>query len=250
MAHKSVLFIVPVHDEREALPAVLADLRRHWPQADVVVVDDGSSDGSGAAARRLGADVLALPCNFGIGAAVQTGLLFARDRGAEITVQFDGDGQHRADQVAALVAPIVAGDADAVIGSRFLRGSGYCAPLGRRLGMAILRGANSRLAGQRLTDTTSGFRAYDAAAVAFLAGEYAWDYPEPESVVTLVRHGFRVREVPVEMCERQGGSSSITLWRSAYYMLKVLLAVVVGATRRPSARAKHEPTSADRSHHG
>lgn len=245
-----VLFIVPVHDEREALPGVLADLRRHWPQAEVVVVDDGSSDGSGAAARRLGAQVLALPCNLGIGAAVQTGLLFARDRGAEVTVQFDGDGQHRADQVAALVAPIVAGEADAVIGSRFLQGTGYRAPLARRLGMAVLRRLNSRLAGQRITDNTSGFRAYDAAAVAFLAGEYAWDYPEPESVVTLVRHGFRVREVAVEMRERQGGSSSITLWRSAYYMLKVLLAIAVGVTRRPAGRARHEPTGADRRHHG
>jgi glycosyltransferase involved in cell wall biosynthesis len=245
-----VLFIVPVHDEREALPGVLADLRQHWPQACVVVVDDGSCDGSGAAARRLGAEVLALPCNLGIGAAVQTGLLCARDRGADIAVQFDGDGQHRADQVAALVAPIVAGDANAVIGSRFLRGTGYRAPLGRRLGMAILRAVNSRLAGQLLTDTTSGFRAYDAAAVAFLAGEYPWDYPEPESVVTLVRHGFRVLEVAVEMRERQGGRSSITLWRSAYYMLKVLLAVAVGATRRPSVRVQHEPTSADRRHSG
>jgi hypothetical protein len=101
-----------------------------------------------------------------------------------------------------------------------------------------------------VTDTTSGFRAYGPAAVAFLADDYPYDYPEPESVVTLIRHGFRVREVAVEMRCRQGGGSSITPWTAGYYMLKVLLAIVVELTRRPAGGGRHELASAGRRHRG
>jgi glycosyltransferase involved in cell wall biosynthesis len=245
----SVLFIVPAYNEAGALPGVLRDLRERWPEGDIVVVNDGSTDDTGALARRLGADVLDLPCNLGIGAAVQTGLLFARERGYAAAVQFDGDGQHRADQVAALLAPIQAGEADVVIGSRFLQG-GYHAPPVRRAGMAVFRWFNSLLAGQRLTDNTSGFRAYTAPALAFLAGEYPFDYPEPESAVALVRHGYRVREVPVEMRARQAGTSSITFWRAGYYMVKVLLAIAAGALRRPARRQPHELAGTGLRHSG
>jgi glycosyltransferase involved in cell wall biosynthesis len=189
-------------------------------------------------ARGLGVHVLSLPCNLGIGGAVQTGLLFAREHRYEVAVQFDGDGQHRADQVSALLAPLQAGEADVVIGSRFLQKSEYRAPLARRIGIAVFAWVNSLVLRRRITDSTSGFRAYDAAAIGFLAREYPHDYPEPESVVTLARHGFVVREVPVQMRERQGGRSSITLLRSIYYMLKVLIAIVVGATREKRGRVQ------------
>lgn len=242
-----LVFIVPAYNEAGALPGVLRDLREHWPEAEVVVVNDGSTDGTGALARRLGAQVLDLACNLGIGSAVQAGLLFARDGGYEIAVQFDGDGQHRADQVDRLLAPIRAGQAEVVIGSRFLSPSSYHAPLDRRIGMAVFRRVNSLLVGRRITDSTSGFRAYAGAAVAFLAAEYPHDYPEPESVVTLARHGYRLREVSVEMRGRVAGTSSISLGRSLYYMVKVLLAVAVGATRRPARRVAHELAGAGRS---
>lgn len=233
-----ILFIVPSHDERQALPGVVADLREHAAGGDVVVVNDGSSDGTGEVARGLGVQVLDLPCNLGIGGAVQTGLLFAREHGYDAAVQFDGDGQHRADQVQALLSPLLAGEADVVIGSRFLEKTDYRAPLARRIGIAVFAGVNSLVLRRRITDSTSGFRAYNAAAIGFLAREYPHDYPEPESVVTLVRHGFAVREVPVAMRDRQGGRSSITLWRSIYYVLKVLIAIVVGATRQKRGRAE------------
>lgn len=231
------LFIVPAHDERQALPGVISDLREHCPGGDIVVVNDGSTDGTGDVARALGAQVLDLPCNLGIGAAVQTGLLFARDQRYEAAVQFDGDGQHKADQVARLMAPLVAGEADVVIGSRFLERNGYRAPVMRRIGIAVFRWVNSLVLERTITDNTSGFRSYNAAAIGFLAREYPHDYPEPESVVTLVRHGFAVREVPVEMRMRQGGRSSITLWRAVYYMVKVVIAIVVGLTRQQRGRA-------------
>lgn len=236
MTAARTLFIVPAHNERQALPGVVADLREH-ARGDVVVVNDGSTDGTGDVARGLGVHVLDLPVNLGIGGAVQAGLLFARDHGYDVAVQFDGDGQHRADQVALIVAPVAAGEADVVIGSRFLAPSDYRAPLARRAGIAVFAGVNSLVLRRRITDSTSGFRSYNAAAIGFLAREYPHDYPEPEAVVTLARHGFVVREVPVAMRDRQGGRSSITLLRSIYYMLKVLIAIVVGATRQKRGRS-------------
>ncbi|MFN8512970.1 MAG: glycosyltransferase family 2 protein [Chloroflexia bacterium] len=235
-----VLFIVPAYNEESSLPGVLSDLRLHQPAADVVVVNDGSTDRTAAVARAHGAMLLDLPVNLGIGGAVQTGLIYAVRQGYRVAVQFDGDGQHRADQVASLLDPLLRGECDVVIGSRFVRAGSYRAPLMRRCGIAIFRMVNSLLIGQAIHDNTSGFRAYNRAALAFLAADYPDDYPEPESVVTLARNGFRLREVPVLMRERQGGRSSITFARAIFYMGKVLLAILIGATRRKTRREGDE----------
>lgn len=240
-----VLVLIPAYNEAVSLPAVVSDLRAHYPAADVVVIDDGSTDQTAAVARGLGVQLLALPYNLGIGGAVQTGLRLAARQGYDCAVQFDGDGQHRADQLPALLAPLLARQADAAIGSRFLRPGGYQAPPGRRVGIAIFRRVNTLIVGQTITDNTSGFRAYGRAALAYLAEAYPHDYPEPESVVTLCRQGFRVVEVPVLMRERQGGRSSITLVRSIYYMIKVLLAIGVRATERPVGRVHDESAHPD-----
>jgi glycosyltransferase involved in cell wall biosynthesis len=240
-----LLFIVPAYNEQESLTAVVRDLREHYPAAEIAVINDGSTDGTAALARFLGVTLLDLPYNLGIGGTVQTGLLWAARAGHDVAVQFDGDGQHRADQVERLLEGLRRGGCDAVIGSRFLEPSGYRAPLSRRVGIAIFRRVNSLVLGRTITDSTSGFRAYNRTAIRFLARDYPHDYPEPESVVTLCRHGFGVREVAVEMRERQGGQSSITLWRSLYYMCKVILAIVVGATRRTIGRPVDELAGAD-----
>jgi glycosyltransferase involved in cell wall biosynthesis len=231
-----MLFIVPAYNEQDNLSGVVGDLRQHFPGADIAVVNDGSSDDTAGVARSLGVHLLDLPCNIGIGGSVQTGLLFAARHGYDIAVQFDGDGQHRADQVAMLLASLAAGY-DVAIGSRFLSPSTYRPSIGRRAGIATLRWVNSLVLRRTITDSTSGFRAYGPAAIAFLAEEYPHDYPEPESVVTLCRNGFRVIEVPIAMRHRQGGRSSITAIRSIYYMLKVVLAIAVGATRRTVGRS-------------
>jgi glycosyltransferase involved in cell wall biosynthesis len=231
-----LLFIVPAYNEQENLSVVVGDLRHHFPEAAIAVVNDGSSDNTASVARSLGVHLLDLPCNIGIGGSVQTGLLFAARHGYDVAVQFDGDGQHCADQVETLLACVAAGN-DVAIGSRFLGASTYRPPIGRRAGITALRWVNSLVLGRTITDSTSGFRAYGPAAIAFLAEEYPHDYPEPESVVTLCRSGFRVVEVPVAMLHRQGGQSSITAIRSIYYMLKVVLAIAVGATRRTVARS-------------
>jgi glycosyltransferase involved in cell wall biosynthesis len=231
-----LLFIVPAYNEQDNLSGVVDDLHHHYPDADVAVVNDGSTDDTASVARSLGVHLLDLPCNIGIGGSVQTGLLFAARHGYDVAVQFDGDGQHRADQVATLLASLAEGY-DVAIGSRFLGPSTYRPPLARRAGIKALRWVNTLVLRRTITDSTSGFRAYGPAAIAFLAEEYPHDYPEPESVVTLCRSGFRVIEVPVAMHHRQGGESSITAVRSIYYMLKVVLAIAVGATRRTVGRS-------------
>ena len=246
-----LLFIVPAYNEEASLPGVVRDLREHFPAAAIAVVNDGSSDHTAAVARALGVILLNLPINLGIGGAMQTGFRFAARGDYRFVVQFDGDGQHRADQVPILLTLLLRNECDAVIGSRFLRPGDYQAPLLRRMGIVVFRTVNSWVIGQAISDNTSGFRAYNRAACAFLAEVYPHDYPEPESVVTLARQGFRLREVPVAMRERQGGRSSITLVRSIYYMCKVLLAIAVGATRRTvrqpdDARPRPLPAKRDR----
>lgn len=231
-----LLFIVPAYNEAASLPGVVRELRAYYPEADIVVVNDGSTDATAAVARSLPVHLLDLPYNLGIGGAVQTGLLFADRAGYDVAVQFDGDGQHRADQVGELLRALEASGADVVIGSRFLAPSGYTPPLLRRLGIALFRLVISHVVGQRITDSTSGFRAFRREAIAFLARDYPHDYPEPESVVTLCRQGFRLCEVPVAMRERQAGRSSITPLRSVYYMAKVLLAIAISASRSTARR--------------
>jgi glycosyltransferase involved in cell wall biosynthesis len=228
-----VLLILPALNESETIVSVIESLKRENPAWDILVVDDDSQDDTARLAEATGrAAVARLAANLGIGGAVQTGFLYARDRAYDVAVQFDADGQHPASEVGALIAPIAKGRADAVIGSRFVRaGRGY-RPTGlRRLGIRFFGTLNFLLTGRRIRDNTSGFRAYGRKAFAFLADSYPTDYPEPESVVLLSRNGFRIEEVPAAMRERSGGRSSIGGWTSAFYMIKVALAVLMAALR-------------------
>lgn len=227
--------ILPAFNEEEAIAATIADLRAQAPELDVLVINDGSQDATSAAARAAGATVLDLPCNLGIGGAVQTGFKYATRKGYAIALQFDGDGQHLAAEIPKLLAPLLAGEANVTLGSRFLGDSAFRSTPVRRLGIYLFYCVNSWLTGQAITDNTSGFRAYDREAIAFLAENYPTDYPEPEAVILLARNGFRLKEVAVEMRVRQGGRSSITALWSVYYMIKVMLAVLL-AGARPIAR--------------
>lgn len=230
-----ILAIVPAYNEERTIGDVIRSLKDRHPSVDVLVVNDGSSDGTSGKALRAGASaVVDLPCNLGIGGAVQTGFLYAVKEGHDAAFQFDGDGQHLAGEVDRIVGPILAGEADVVIGSRFLaRNGGFRSTVSRRAGIKVFEWVNSVLIGQRITDNTSGFRAYNRKALSFLSKHYPSDYPEPETVILLGKNGFRLKEVPVEMVERTSGTSSITAIRSVYYMVKVLLAVFMTAFRPP-----------------
>lgn len=231
-----VLVVVPAYNEEGALEGVVEGIRLHAPEAHVLVVDDGSTDSTAAVARDCGAYLIRLPFNCGIGTAMQTGYLFASEKGYNAAVQVDGDGQHDPAQIPFLLEPIWDGKADVVIGSRFLGTDGYRSTAARRLGIAWLAGLVSWLGRGRFSDPTSGFRAANRRAIQLFACEYPTDYPEPEVIVPLCRHGLRVIEVPVSMRERQAGQSSITALRSAYYMLKVTLAIAIGCFRAPKWR--------------
>jgi glycosyltransferase involved in cell wall biosynthesis len=225
--------IVPAYNESGNVGRVVDELVAFDPGLDVVVVDDGSVDDTSRVAREHGARVLRLPFNLGIGGAVQTGFRYAFEQDYDIAVRVDGDGQHDPSQLGAVLAPVLAGDADIAIGSRFAGPSdGYRSSRSRRVGIRLLAWVVSRIVRRRVTDTTSGFQALNPNAIALFARDYPHDYPEVEATVMVFRHRLRAVEVPVSMRERAAGRSSITTLRSIYYMIKVLLAIFVGLFRR------------------
>ncbi len=227
--------IVPARDEERAIGGVLDELRAYDPALDVVVVDDGSVDATAAVARKHGAAVVRLPFNLGIGGAVQTGFKYALEHGYDEAVRLDGDGQHIAAELPKLIAPLEAGDADIVVGSRFAAGDGedeYRPPFARRAGIRFFARIVSLLVHQHVTDTTSGFQALNRRGIALFAADYPHDYPEVEATVMVVKNRLRLKEVRVVMREREHGRSSINALRSIYYVLKVTLALFVGVFRR------------------
>ncbi|MEI8105429.1 MAG: glycosyltransferase family 2 protein [Actinomycetes bacterium] len=223
--------IVPAFNEERNIGRLLDEIRTHAPDLEVVVVSDGSTDATAEVARGRGARVVVLPFNLGIGGAVQTGFRFAWEEGFDLAVRLDGDGQHDPAQLHAVIDPVAAGEADIAIGSRFIGEGGYRSSAARRVGIGILARVVSRVARQRLTDTTSGFQALNRRAIGLYAAELPHDYPEVEGLVMALRHGLRVCEVPVTMREREHGRSSISALASVYYMIKVLLAVFVDLFR-------------------
>lgn len=229
----SYLAVVPAYNEADTVGEVVRALQREARHFDVLVVDDGSTDRTPDVAQRAGAAVLKLPFNLGIGGAVQAGFKYALEHDYSYMVQVDGDGQHRPDQIEKLLSPMREDPTlDIVCGSRFLTKSGYPAPISRRTGIHIFAFILSRIVGQRISDPTSGFRLYNRRGIALFARDYPHDYPEVEAVLMLHFHRLRMQEVPVAMLQRGGGVSSIRSGKSAYYMIKVLLAIFVGLVRR------------------
>jgi glycosyltransferase involved in cell wall biosynthesis len=232
--------IVPALNEEESVGRVIDEIRSFDPGFDIVVVDDGSVDRTAGIAADRGAHVLRLPFNLGIGGAVQTGYRFAFEHGYDLAVQVDGDGQHDPAQLPAILGPVLTGEADLCVGSRFAEGTGYQSSFARRVGIRVFAYVVSAVVRQRVTDTTSGFRAVNRKGIALFAADYPHDYPEVEATVMSVKHKLRLREVPVVMRERAGGASSITALRSIYYMTKVLLAIFVGLFRRYAVPLEEE----------
>jgi glycosyltransferase involved in cell wall biosynthesis len=176
--------------------------------------------------------VIDLPFNLGIGGGVQTGFRYARDNAYDYAMQFDGDGQHSVDEIDKLLDIVMNGKADVAIGSRFnQKHDGFKSSQFRRVGIRIFEWFSFILIRQRITDHTSGFRAYNRKAIEFLAKYYPGDYPEPEVVILLGRNGFTIRETFTQMHERQGGVSSIPLTKGPYYMMKVMLAMFMSSIR-------------------
>jgi len=236
MSASRVLVIVPALDEEESLPRTLDEVRSAAPTMDVLVVDDGSRDGTAEAARRRGVPVLQHAINLGVGAALQSGFRWAMERRYEIGVQLDADGQHDPRDLEALVAPVREGRCDVAIGSRYVSRTAYRAPLSRRLGMLFFSGVVRLLVGQTIRDTTSGYRAYGQKVMDVCQHDFPKDFPDAPLLIDLARQGFRCLEVPVEMRERSAGRSFYTLGKSLYYPYKNMLASLMVLLRRREGR--------------
>lgn len=233
---EKLFIIVPCYNEAECIAPVLKELRLCLPDANIVLIDDASSDRTAEIITTIMDEkmtLLSLTTNLGIGGAVQTGFIYAAQHGAEYAVKFDGDGQHPADKIAELLEPLTTGEADLVIGSRFMEeNDGFKSTILRRIGIRFFSILNSLVLRQTIGDNTSGFRAYNKPALEFAAKYYpSFDYPEPEEVVLYGRNGFRIKEVSTPMRSRVGGRSSINLKRSTYYMIKVTFAILMTAMR-------------------
>ncbi|MBS1887180.1 MAG: glycosyltransferase family 2 protein [Actinobacteria bacterium] len=233
------LALVPAHNEAGAIAATIEAIQAQAPQFDVLVIDDGSSDGTGELATAAGAEVLRLPFNLGIGGAMQAGYIYAEENDYEIAVQVDGDGQHDPSFISALLERL---DHDAglnmVTGSRFLApvSGGYRSSAARRVGIRFFSWLLSLVTRQRITDPTSGFRMTDRRGIELFANDYPNDYPEVEAIVLMHTHRLRSAEVPVVMSPRLTGESAISSSQSVYYMIKVLLAVLVALLRARPVR--------------
>jgi glycosyltransferase involved in cell wall biosynthesis len=212
---------------------VIEEVKTHFPHADILVIDDGSVDLTLEKAAACGATVLNLPFNLGIGGAMQAGYRYAYEKGYDIAVQVDADGQHDPKEIPKLLHALEVNKVDVAIGSRFIGDSDYKSSIMRRIGIAIFSGVISTIVRQKITDPTSGFRAANRKAIQLFALDYPQDYPEPEAVILLHQCRLKMIEVPVGMNVRYSGESSITKLRSIYYMVKVLLAIFVDSFKKP-----------------
>ena len=221
------LVIIPAYNEALNIEHTVESLKAACPDVDYVVVNDCSGDNTVQICEEHGYNYLNLPINLGIGGGMQTGYRYAAEHGYDIAVQMDGDGQHNAEYIPDLIAPIEKGEADLVIGSRFINKEGFQTSGMRRAGIGVLNTVLHICGHVKITDATSGFRAASKDVIAFFAYNYAQDYPEPESIIAVNAGGYKVKEVPVIMNERAAGVSSISPWKSVYYMIKVTLAIVI-----------------------
>lgn len=228
-----VLIIIPAFNEEASIVDVLKGLQLICPEYDVLVINDASSDNTSKLARSfLTTNVIDLPVNLGIGGAVQTGLRYANRMNYDCAVQFDADGQHRAEDVSLLVNLVLSGECEVAIGSRFIGDSRMKGiDLFRRFGILIFEIFSMLLIRKRIRDHTSGFRAFSKEAIRFIMQEYPVDYPEPEIIVLLARNKFNIKEVFTQMYSRQGGVSSIPFFKGPYYMLKVMIAMAMACIR-------------------
>jgi len=236
------LVFIPAWNEEDSVASVIADVRKCLPEADLLVIDDGSADATAERAREAGALVASLPFNQGLGAALQTGYLHALREGYEACAHLDADGQHPPREVARLLEEIYADRADLVIGSRYrdpgkAESDDYKPTLSRRIGTGVFRFFLTLATRQRFTDTTSGMRAANRRVMALFSEHYSPDFAEIESLQLAVREGLRVEELPVRMLERAGGSSFLTPLRSAFFIFKGMIVLLVGQFRPRHAEA-------------
>lgn len=231
-----ILVLIPAFNEASGIAAVIAAIRAVVPGYDILVVNDGSTDSTAATARAAGALVTSHAFNMGYGVAIQTGYKYAYAHGYQAIVQLDGDGQHDPLCIPDLLKPIRAGEADFAIGSRFLGGNSYEPSWARSLGMALFNSLVSWRTGQQITDSTSGYQAFNRDVIRFFTREtFPNDYPDADVLITLHRAGFTITEIPVRMFANAAGTSMHNGIRPLYYVFKMFLSISVILLRRKQA---------------
>jgi glycosyltransferase involved in cell wall biosynthesis len=243
------LLVIPAFNEAENITLVIEEIRSLHRSMDLLVVSDGSADATAELAERAGAVVARLPFNLGYGAAVQTGLLYAVERGYDICVLIDGDGQHDPKYIADLMAPVLAGKADLALGSRFLGRADYRIPLGRRLGIYLFRKLASLVTRQQITDPTSGFQAISQRLMKFFINDnYPQDFPDTDTLIRLYFAGFRITEVPVTIRPRLRGESMHGGAKTLYYVYKMFFSIFIALTQRRMLTQEDNHAIRDQAH--
>jgi glycosyltransferase involved in cell wall biosynthesis len=227
-----ILVIIPAYNEENSIASVIGQIRCYAPEADVLVINDGSVDATSERAVEAGARVVNLPFNLGIGGAMQTGYIYAEYHCYDIAIQVDADNQHDPSYIYNLIQPIIDNSADMVIGSRYAGETPYKSTALRRTGMIFFTFLIKLLTNRWIKDTTSGFRAVNKDIIHLFAADYPVDYPEVDVLVKLYKKKFRVIELPVKMKARETGKSSITPVRSIYYMIKVTLSLIIETVKQ------------------
>ena len=228
-----ILIIIPAYNEEKSIAAVLREMGQEVPEFDIVVINDGSRDDTAQTARIAGAVVISHPFNMGYGVTIQTGYKFALAKGYDFVVQMDGDGQHDPAFIPQVLAPVIADETDFSLGSRFLETESYAPSLSRRAGMIFFRWLISLLISTRITDSTSGYQAFNRKVIRFFSTEvFPCDYPDADIILTLHRANFRIMEVPVRMHASASGKSMHTGWMPLYYIFKMLLSIFVTLLRK------------------
>ena len=225
-----ILVIIPAFNESAIIAKTVSEVREKAPKADVLVVNDGSTDETLAILQREGIEHLNLRSNLGIGGAVQSGYIYARENGYDYAIQIDGDGQHDPAYIMSIIEQMQKDGADIGIGSRFIDGKGFQSSGLRRFGIRFLSQLIHLTCGTRVLDVTSGFRVANRRMIELYARDYSDDYPEPEAIVAATAHDAKISEYPVVMRERKTGTSSISAFKSVYYMIKVSLAIIMYKT--------------------
>lgn len=229
---KKKLVIIPAYNEEGNIVKTVSDIQANAPEFDYVIINDCSTDSTKKVCQEHHYNMVSLPCNLGIGGGVQTGYLYAMKNGYDIAVQFDGDGQHNAAYLQNMSEKLEADHLDMLIGSRFITNEGFQSSTMRRVGIKYFTGLIRMMTSKKITDPTSGMRMVNRDIIELFANNYPKDYPEPESVVTILKRGKQVEEVPVIMNERMDGVSSISPTKSVYYMIKVSIAILMASIRR------------------
>jgi glycosyltransferase involved in cell wall biosynthesis len=240
MKKNEILIIVPSYKEEKNITHVISGIIKYFPNADILIIDDGSKDRIREIAERFGINTIVHPFNMGYGVTIQTGYKYAVRNGYEILVQFDGDGQHDPRFIDPMINELKESGSDVVIGSRFIEGGGYDAPFLRKMGIKFFSKIASLITGQKITDSTSGLQVLNKKTFTFYSKmeNFPYDYPDADTIITLCYAGFRVKEIPVQMHDRREGKSMTSGLKALFYITQMLISIIITLIRKKKIAAQ------------